>query len=115
MAHNVIKYRLTAEGRIPDFLYLGNDGVNGVYGVYDPNASWPRNLVQIGITKNDATGDFEIISTKADLLAYLSVIGANWVVQDPADTPNTKPASPFNPSAAADWVWGRFTTLNAAA
>jgi len=114
MARYVIKYRLTAEGTIPGFLYLGQDGVGGVYGVVDPNTAWPRDLVQIGISNDNATGDFEVIPTKADLLAYLSAVGANWVVQDSADIPNPKPTSPFNPSAATDWVWGRFTALNAA-
>jgi len=111
MARNVMKYRLTAEGTIPEFLYLGMDGVGGVYGVTDPNTPWPRDLVQIGITNDNATGDFEIIPTKADLLAYLTAVGANWTEQDPAQPTNIESTVPFNPSAATDWVWNRFTAL----
>jgi len=111
MARNVMKYRLTAEGTIPEFLYLGMDGVGGVYGVTDPNTPWPRDLVQIGITNDNATGDFETIPTKADLLSYLTVVGANWTEPDPAQPGNPDAFVPFNPSAATDWVWNRFVAL----
>lgn len=114
MAHQMMKYRLTAEGTIPDFLYLGEDGVGGVYGVNDPSTPWPRDLVQVGITKKNATGDFEVIPTKADLLAYLTAIGANWTQPDPAQVSNPEAAIPFDPSAATDWAWGRLEALNAA-
>ena len=40
MAYQMMKYRLTAEGTIPDFLYLGQDGVGGMYGASDPNTAW---------------------------------------------------------------------------
>lgn len=114
MAHQMMKYRLTAEGTIPDFLYLGEDGVGGVYGVSDPNTAWPRDLVQVGITNNGATGDFEVISTKDDLLAYLTTVGANWTRHDPTQPYNPEATIPFDPSAAADWAWGRLDALNAA-
>ena len=111
MAHQMMKYRLTAEGTVPDFLYLGEDGVGGVYGVSDPATPWPRDLVQVGITNNDATGDFEIIPTKADLLAYLTTIGADWKQPDPANPSDPTAYIPFDPSAATDWAWNRFTAL----
>lgn len=114
MAHQMMKYRLTAEGTIPDFLYLGEDGVGGVYGVADPSTPWPRDLVQIGITNDGATGDFEVISTKADLLAYLTTVGADWTQLDPAQPNNPTVTIPFDPSAATDWAWGRLDALNAA-
>jgi len=113
MARQMMKYRLTAEGTIPDFLYLGEDGVGGVYGVND-DQPWPRNLVQIGITNDNATGDFEVIPTKADLLAYLTTVGANWTRPDPAQPGNPQATIPFDPSAATDWAWGRLDALNAA-
>jgi hypothetical protein len=115
MAHQCIKYRLTEQGTIPDFIYLGEDGVNGVYGVVDPNTSSPRNLIQVGITNNDATGDFEVISTKDELLTYLSTIGANWKQFDSANICSTTatPTIPFDYSAATDSVWGRLDALNA--
>lgn len=114
MAHQMMKYRLTAEGTIPDFLYLGQDGVGGVYGVADPSTPWPRDLVQVGITNDGATGDFEVIPTKADLLAYLTTVGANWAQPDPAQPGNPTATIPFDPSAATDWAWSRLEALNAA-
>jgi hypothetical protein len=111
MAYQCTKYRLTAEGTIPDFLYLGEDGVGGVYVVADPATPSPRDNVMIGIVKDGATGDFEVIPTKADLQAYLAEVGADWTQPDPEDPNNT---IPFDPVAAADWVWGRLDALNAA-
>ena len=114
MARQMMKYRLTAEGTIPDFLYLGEDGVGGVYGVPDPSTPWPRDLVQVGITNDGATGDFEVIPTKADLLAYLTSVSGSWAQIDPAQPNNMEATIPFDPSAATDWAWGRVDALNAA-
>ena len=111
MPRNLIKYRLTVEGEIPDFLYLGDDGVNGVFGVVDPNTPWPRNLVQIGITNDGAIGDFEVIPTKAELLLYLTTVGANWETPDSHDFGNITKSNPFDPSFATDWVWNCFLAL----
>ena len=110
MAHQVIKYRLTAEGTVPDFLYLGADGVGGAYVVADPATPSPRDMVMVGISKDGATGDFEVIPTKADLQAYLTAVGADW--EEPTIDPNETPV-PFDPAKAADWVWGRLDALNA--
>jgi hypothetical protein len=114
MARNVMKYRLTAEGTIPDFLYLGEDGVGGVYGVADPSTPWPRDLVQVGITNDGATGDFEVILTKADLLAYLTSVSADWTQPDPANPDDPNANIPFDPVAAAQWVWDRKVALDGA-
>jgi len=111
MARNVMKYRLTAEGTVPSFLYLGEDGVGGVYGVADPSTPSPRDLVMVGITNDGATGDFEVVPTKADLQSYLTVVGANWTQPDPAQPGNPEATVPFDPAAAATWVWDRFTAL----
>jgi hypothetical protein len=112
MAHQMMKYRLTAEGTIPDFLYLGQDGVGGVYGVND-DQPWPRDLVQIGISKDGATGDFEVVPTQADLQAYLAEVGANWTQPDPTQPGNMNATVPFDPVAAAAWAWQRLDALNA--
>ena len=111
MARYVMKYRLTAEGTIPSFLYLGTDGVGGVYGVTDPTTPWPRDLVQIGITNDGATGDFEICPSKEDLQTYLTLVGANWTQPDPSQPTNPDATIPFNPTEATDWVWNRFIAL----
>ena len=112
MARNVIKYRLTEAGDIPQFLYLGQNGVNGMYGVYDSNTPAPRNVVQIGITNDNATGDFEIIQTKADLLAYLTSVSSDWRTPDPTtNSIEVENSIPFDPLVATNWVWDRFIAL----
>jgi len=112
MAHQCIKYRLTAEGTIPEFLCLHENGVGGVFVVPDPSTPSPRDNVMIGLTENGYdTGDFEVIPTKADLEAYLTSVGANWTKPDPN---NPDQSVPFDPAAAATWVWDRLDALNAA-
>lgn len=110
MAYQCIKYRLTPDGTIPDFLYLGEDGVGGVYVVPDPSTPSPRDMVMVGISKDGATGDFEVVDSKEWLKTYLAAVGTDWTQPDP-DNPGVY--VPFDPAAAADWVWGRLTALNA--
>jgi hypothetical protein len=114
MAHHCIKYRLTADGTVPSFLCLHPEGVGGVYVVADPATPSPRDMVMIGLSEGDDVGDAEIVPTKADLLAYLTAVGAGWTQPDPAQPSNPEATIPFNPSAAADWAWGRLDALNAA-
>lgn len=109
MAHQCIKYRLTQDGTIPEFLYLGEDGVGGVFVVDDPSTPSPRDSVMIGISNNNATGDFDVIASEADLLAYLSSVGVNWTQPDPNDPTTTLP---FDVATASSWVWGRLNALN---
>lgn len=114
MAHHCIKYRLTAEGTVPSFLCLHPEGVGGVFVVADPTTPSPRDMVMIGLTENDDTGDAEVILTQADLQAYLTAVGANWTQPDPAQPGNPEATIPFDPVAAAQWVWGRKVALDAA-
>ena len=113
MAHHCIKYRLTAEGTVPTFLCLHPEGVGGVYVVADPSTPSPRDMVMIGLSENDDVGDAEIIPTKADLLAYLTSVGADWTQPDPTQLSDPQATIPFDSSAAADWVWARKTALDA--
>lgn len=112
MAHHCIKYRLTAEGTVPSFLCLHPDGVGGVFVVADPNTPSPRDMVMIGLSENDDTGDAEVIATQADLEAYLAEVGASWTQADPAQPNNPEATIPFNPATAAEWVWGRKIALD---
>jgi hypothetical protein len=114
MAHHCIKYRLTAEGTAPSFLCLHPEGVGGVFVVADPSTPSPRDMVMIGLTENDDTGDAEVIPSQADLQAYLTAVGANWTQPDPAQPGNPKATIPFDPVAAAQWVWDRKVALDAA-
>jgi hypothetical protein len=114
MAHQVIKYRLTAEGTVPSFLCLHPEGVGGVFVVGDPATPSPRDMVMIGLSDTDDTGDAEVIPTQADLQAYLAAVGANWTQPDPAQPGNPEATIPFDPVAAAQWVWDRKVALDAA-
>ena len=114
MAHHCIKYRLAADGTVPSFLCLHPEGVGGVFVVADPATPSPRDMVMVGLSENDDVGDAEIIPTKADLLAYLTTVGAGWTQPDPANPGNPTATIPFDPSAATDWAWGRLDALNAA-
>ena len=113
MAHHCIKYRLAADGTVPSFLCLHPEGVGGVFVVADPATPSPRDMVMIGLSEGDDVGDAEIVPTKADLLAYLTTVGAGWTQPDPANPGDPTATIPFDPSAAADWAWGRLDALNA--
>ena len=113
MAHRMMKYRLTAEGTVPTFLCLHAEGVGGVFVVGDPGTPSPRDMVMVGISETDDIGDAEAIATKADLLAYLTTVGAGWTLPDPAQPNNPEATIPFDPSAATDWAWNRLDALNA--
>ncbi len=114
MAHHCIKYRLAADGTVPSFLCLHPEGVGGVFVVADPATPSPRDMVMIGLSEGDDVGDAEIVPTKADLLAYLTTVGAGWTQPDPANPGDPTATIPFDPSAATDWAWGRLDALNAA-
>lgn len=112
MAHQCVKYRLTAEGTVPDFLYLGDDGVGGVYVVSDSIQPAPRDMIMVGITNDNASGDFEAFSDKSELQAYLTVVGANWTEPDVSNVGDLNATIPFDAKKATDYVWGRLEALN---
>jgi hypothetical protein len=108
MAHQVIKYRLTEEGAVPSFLCLHPEGVGGVFVVNDPATPSPQDMVMVGISEANNTGDAEVVATQADLEAYLTSVGSGWTTQGATPDP-----VPFDPVASAAWVWGRLNALNA--
>lgn len=114
MAHHCIKYRLNADGTVPSFLCLHPEGVGGVVVVADPATPSPRDMVMVGLSENDDTGDAEVIPTKNDLQAYLASVGAGWTEQDPADPTNPETRVPFDSAKWANWVWDRKVALDAA-
>jgi len=120
MAHQVIKYRLTAEGTVPDFLCTEPNGFRGLYPVYDDLYSKPRNFVMVGVSGEDVTGDFEVVATEQALESYLSTVGADWYTYTDAYKPvETKPETwdvgkfPFDPAVSAAEVWANLAMLNA--
>jgi hypothetical protein len=114
MAHHCIKYRLTADGAIPSFVCLHPESVNGAFFVPDPSTPSPRDMVLIGLSENDDVGDAEIIASQTDLQTYLAAVGENWTQLDPAQPGNPEATIPFDPAAAAQWVWDRKVALDAA-
>lgn len=113
MAHHCIKYRLNPDGTVPSFLCLHPEGVGGVFVVGDPNTPSPRDMVMIGLSENDDTGDAEVIATQAELEAYLTAVGSGWTKLDPANPEDLDATIPFDPVAAAQWVWDRKVALDA--
>jgi hypothetical protein len=115
MAHQCIKYRLTEQGTIPEFVRTQLDSFSGMYPVDTGTHQFPQELVLIGISEKDATGDFEVIPTKEDLLSYLTSVGADWQTPDRSEprTEGLPVMIPFDHSAAADLVWSRLDALNA--
>lgn len=71
MTYQCIKYRLTAEGQIPTFLYTVGDTPSGCYPYQDNLEQSPRDILLVGITA-ESSGDFEVVSTSSDLESYLS-------------------------------------------
>ena len=110
--HNCIKYRLNPDGTVPSFLCLSPEGVGGVYGVASPGTTEHDDTVFIGLQEPGTSGSFEIVPTQNDLESYLAVVGANWT--EPVDWSDPdSPTKPFDPVAAAQWVWGRKVALDA--
>jgi hypothetical protein len=109
MAHLCIKYRLTPEGTVPYFLCLHPEGVGGQYLVPDPTVPAPRDFVLVGLSENEDIGDAELVPTQEDLLAYLISVSDGWTEPDPN---NPDILIPFDPVAAAQWVWDRKALLD---
>lgn len=111
--HECIKYRLNPNGTVPSFLCLHPEGVGGAFGVASPGTTQHDDTVFVGLADPGATGNFEVVPTQQALQDYLAVVGAGWT--EPVD-PNDPagPTKPFDPVAAAQWVWDRKTALDAA-
>lgn len=111
MAHHCIKYRLNSDGTVPSLLCLHPEGVGGTYGVYTPGGTTQHDdTVFVGLSENDDFAPAKEVATQTDLETYLAEIGADWTQLDPND-PTV--SVPFDPAAAAAWVWGRLEALNA--
>ena len=112
MTHKVCKYRLNADGTIPDFICFHNSGIHGVCVVADMLEPSPRDNLMIGITEDNVTGDFEAFADKAALQAYITSISGSWTQRAPtAEDPDA--TVPFDPAAEATRIWDACTALNA--
>lgn len=109
--HECIKYRLNPNGTVPSFLCLHPEGVGGAFGVASPGTTQHDDTVFVGLADPGATGNFEVVPTQSDLQAYLAAVGADWT--EPVDPNDPNSVKPFDPVAAAQWVWDRKVALDA--
>ena len=89
--HPVIKYRLTPQGRTPDYLCKHEGSFAGMYGVntnkegYIPAWLSPQETQYLGlgcgpIDPDGAPAGVEVVETKADLQTYITGITTTWTV-----------------------------------
>jgi len=89
--HPVIKYRLTPQGRTPDYLCKHEGSFAGMYGVntnkegYIPAWLSPQETQYLGlgcgpIDPDGAPAGVEVVETKADLQTYITGISTTWTV-----------------------------------
>ncbi len=111
MAHKVVKYRLTAEGKIPTFLKFGvPQGTSGMYAVHDSSTPSPRDWIMIGISEDgaDISNAIEEITSKDNLITYLTSISSSI---DLGLDGNGNQIT-FVPATAATQIWDDLNTLN---
>lgn len=91
----IINYTLEANGQIPSFIIDG-----GYFPVANSNPS-PQDFTMIGLANDDAVG-YEYQSQQ-ELIDYLSTVGADWVIFEPA----ANEFVPFNPIESASMMWAK--------
>ena len=90
--HPIIKYRLTRDGRIPEFLCNHEGAFAGMYGVNTNKpgyiAKWPSpqetQFLGMGCGPIDPDGapeGVEVIETKTALKTYITSISSEWTVK----------------------------------
>jgi hypothetical protein len=89
--HPIIKYRLTRDGRIPEFLCTEEGSFAGMYGVntnkpgYMPKWLSPQETQYLGLSCGPVDPDgcptcVEVIETKTALKSYITGISTSWTV-----------------------------------
>jgi hypothetical protein len=90
--HPIIKYRLTRDGRVPEFLCKEEGAFAGVYGVntnkpgYMPKWLSPQETQFLGmgcgpIDPDGCPSCVEVIETKEELETYITGISATWTTR----------------------------------
>lgn len=90
--HPIIKYRLTRDGRIPEFLCTEEGSFAGMYGIdtnkpgYVPRWLAPQETQYLGmacgpIDPDGAPEGVEVIETKEELETYIASISTEWKVK----------------------------------
>ena len=114
MAHKVVKYRLEANGTIPNWLKFGvSQSTGGMNPVKDSTAS-PRDHVMIGISDDGADISAAVgeIASKDDLTTYLTSVSVVDGVQTWKQLNSDAEEEDFVPATAATKIWNDLTTLN---
>lgn len=96
----IILYSSTTDKSVPDFIYSKIDGVAGIYSA---------NGKSIGISIDDAVGDFDEIQSKDDLYNFLKTI--DFSESNCLDLISWS-YKPRDPASAANWLWARLEYLN---
>jgi hypothetical protein len=114
MAKQMMKYKLNANGTVPSFLYLGNDGVGGQWPNTANAGASPQDMWLVGISDGSTlpADQAEVINSKADLVTYLNSYTSTWKQPDPSQPGNLDAQIPFDQQASADWAWARLDALN---
>jgi hypothetical protein len=90
--HPIIKYRLTRDGRVPEFLCKEEGAFAGVYGVntnkdgYMPKWLSPQETQYLGmgcgpIDPDGCPSCVEVIETKEELETYITEISTTWTTR----------------------------------
>jgi hypothetical protein len=90
--HPIIKYRLTRDGRIPEFLCKEEGAFAGMYGVntnkdgYMPKWLSPQETQYLGLScgpidPDGAPEGVEVIETKEELETYITGISTTWTTR----------------------------------
>ena len=89
--HPIIKYRLTRDGRVPEYLCTDSRAFAGIYGVntnkpgFIPRWPSPQETQYLGmgcgqIDPDGAPAGVEVIETKEELETYITGISTTWTV-----------------------------------
>jgi len=115
ITHQIVTYCLNPDGTIPDFVYHGNDGIGGVYGIPDPTHASPQDFVMLCLTEYpvpDPQPDtiHLLINDKQELTDYLTTVleGRTEPNRDDPDGPEI----PADIVANIEWVWSTYERVN---
>lgn len=115
ITHQIVTYCLNQDGTIPDFVYHGNDGIGGVYGIPDTEHAPPQDYVMLCLTEYPITDPKPdtihlFLNTKQELTDYLTVVLDGQTEPDP-NNPDGPPI-PVDIAANIEWVWSTYERVN---
>jgi len=117
VTHQMVTYCLNSDGTIPDFVYHGNDGIGGVYGVPDELHGSPQDFVMFCLTEYpvpDPRPDtiHQVFETKDEMAAYLHSVLDGATEPDFNNPDPDAPPIPVDVDAQIEWVWSTYLRVN---